>query len=538
MAHNDTRLIVPTAERRPWPTLGFEVCDWIEANLVHGPGDVLGKPIVLSDEMRAIILRAYEVYPRGHEQAGRRRFKTVVVSRRKGWAKTELAELIAIAEMDPSAPVRCDGWRPEDSEWVPVGKAVNDPYIPMVAYTEEQAEDLAYGGALAILTSPRCRLVDDYDCGLERIVHKRHPGKIAALASAPDARDGARTSFQHKDETHRWTTSRLRRASQTLDNNIPKRRGADPWTLETTTMFAPGERSVAEDAYRFAQQVRLAPTASSRLYYDHLQASERHDLRDDAQLRAAIIEASGDAVAYADIPSIAAMFRDPTKDEADLRRFWLNQPRRSSQKWTAVTTVWADHAESDHVVDDDTKVVLFFDGSYSRDSTALIGATVEERPHIFVVKVWEKPLQAGAQWRTPRNEVDDAVVEALARWRVVELAADPPGWHREIEDWETSYGEVVVRFDTNQPARFGPACDSFEQAVCAGELSHDGSEVLARHLDNVVPVRRRGYLVITKASPGSADKIDAAVGAVGAHHRACWHYANRRATARPWVAFG
>ncbi|MGH8929697.1 MAG: hypothetical protein ACRDZO_03420 [Egibacteraceae bacterium] len=75
----------------------------------------------------------------------------------------------------------------------------------------------------------------------------------------------------------------------------------------------------------------------------------------------------------------------------------------------------------------------------------------------------------------------------------------------------------------------GPACDSFEQAVGSDELTHDGSEVLKRHLDNAVPVKRRGYLVITKAGADSPDKIDAAVGAVGAHARAAWHHLNRPA---------
>jgi len=31
-------------DKSPWPTLGPQVCDFIEAYLVFGPGDLLGQP--------------------------------------------------------------------------------------------------------------------------------------------------------------------------------------------------------------------------------------------------------------------------------------------------------------------------------------------------------------------------------------------------------------------------------------------------------------------------------------------------------------
>lgn len=241
---NDSRLIVPPIDDEPWPTLGPEICDWIEANLVHGPGDVLGQPIVLTDEQRFFLYRVYEIFPRDHERAGRRRFKRAVKSRRKGVGKTEDAAEIALVEFDPTAPARYDGWRVEGGEWIPVGRPVRDPYIPMVAVTEEQTEDLAYAAVREILLN--CPLGEKYDIGLERIRHLNEPGVIQALASAPNARDGARTSFQHFDETHLFIAERLKRAHATMLRNIPKRKLSDPWSLETTTMYEPGSGSIAE----------------------------------------------------------------------------------------------------------------------------------------------------------------------------------------------------------------------------------------------------------------------------------------------------
>ena len=519
-ALDDVRLIVPPLDEEPWPTLGPEVCDWIEAHLVFGPGDLLGQAARLSPEERLLIYRAYEVYPRDHRLAGRRRFKRVFYSRRKGMAKTEKAAWIAIAEMDPTAPVRCDGWRVVRGEWVPTGRSVTDPRIFMAATTEEQTEDLAYSAAYEILL--HCPLGDEYDVGLERIAHKTG-GRMDAVASAPSARDGSRTTFQHFDEPHLFIAERLKRAHATMLRNIPKRRAADAWSFETSTMYGPGEGSVAEEAHLYALAILRGEVDDPRLLFDHRQASERHNIATERGLREAILEASGDAASWTDVDSIIALSRDPSTEENEFRRYWLNQRRKTAQRWMPLD-LWAKRADTKRTVAEGARVVLAFDGAYSRDSTALVGCTVEAKPHVFIVRAWERPLTGAANWRTPRREVESEVAKAMERYEVVELAPDPPGWHREIEDWEEAYGEVVVRFETNQPSRMGPACDEFVQAVKDDDFTQDGSEVLRRHIGNCVPVDRRGYTVVTKSAPDSPDKIDCAVGAIVAKHRARWHH--------------
>jgi hypothetical protein len=94
-------LIVPPLDRKPWPTLGPELCDWIEANLVYGPGPKKGEPYVVEPEFRGELYRMYEVFPRGHARAGRRRFKRAALSKRKGTAKSEKGAIIAAAELHP-----------------------------------------------------------------------------------------------------------------------------------------------------------------------------------------------------------------------------------------------------------------------------------------------------------------------------------------------------------------------------------------------------------------------------------------------------
>ena len=83
---------------------------------------------------------------------------------------------------------------------------------------------------------------------------------------------------------------------------------------------------------------------------------------------------------------------------------------------------------------------------------------------------WERdPADEG--WTVPRVEVDAAIAKAMARWHILELACDPPGWGTEIEGWEREWPEVVVRFDTGTASRMAPACDRFYAAVVTGTLT-------------------------------------------------------------------
>ena len=72
------------------------------------------------------------------------------------------------------------------------------------------------------------------------------------------------------DESHLYDTPELRRMYATVSRNLRKRgRAAEPWSLETTTMFAPGAESVAETTYRLAEQIREGRARRSRLLFDH-----------------------------------------------------------------------------------------------------------------------------------------------------------------------------------------------------------------------------------------------------------------------------
>lgn len=167
--------------------------------------------------------------------------------------------------------------------------------------------------------------------------------------------------------------------------------------------------------------------------------------------------------------------------------------------------------------DDYADVVLGFDGSYSGDSTGLVGCEVATG-RLFVVDAWEKPDDAGQDWRVDIATVEQAIRLACARWKVLEVACDPYRWARTIQDLEAE-GFPMVEFPQS-PARMVPATAKFYDAVMNGSVSHDGDPRLIRHVRNaVVKVDRLGPR-ITKDARHSARKIDLAVCAVMAHDRA------------------
>ena len=502
-----------------YPTLGGQVCDFIEQNLVRGPGDLRGLPVVLDDEWRALIFRMYEVYPKGHEQAGRRRFKRVGLSLAKGRAKTEVAAMIAICELHPEAPVRCTGFTKKGE---PIGGPVTDPYIPMVATSQEQSDDLCFTAMRVILeNSP---LKDDFDIGLERILRKKQDGKAEALSTNPNSRDGARTTFSIVDESHRLTLPRQRQAYTVMLTNIPKRKGADGWMLEVTTAPEPGAGSVAEATMDYARQVDDGRVKDSTLFYFHCQASDHHDLTKPEGRIAALIEASGEAHTWRDIRGIAALWDDPTADVAYLERVYMNRLVKGSTQAFDVT-LWNALATEDNPVKAGDLITIGFDGAQFHDAVALV-CTHIKTGYQWKEGLWECPPTKkdadGNEWQAPAEEIDAKVCALFERFKVWRLYADPFYWQSWTAKWRGKFGEErVIEWATNRRRQMAAALESFDTAIKEGLISHSGDPDIRRHIANARKHElnernedgRRIYL-IQKERHDSPHKIDGAMASV------------------------
>lgn len=217
-----------------------------------------------------------------------------------------------------------------------------------------------------------------------------------------------------------------------------------------------------------------------------------------------------------------------TTREGAYRRYRLGQWLSGGDAWLPFGA-WAEVADHERAVEPGTRICVGFDGSASGDSTALVAATVEAEPHVFVLGHWANP--GDPRWRVPRGEVHERVIEVFGTYEVAELAADPWGWRSEIEAWSARFPSRVVEWPTNILSRMGPATDRFYAAVMEQHISHSGDEELARHLGHCRAKSTVHGDVVMKERKDSSHKIDLAVAAVVAHERAM-HYSKRRARRR------
>jgi phage terminase large subunit-like protein len=206
----------------------------------------------------------------------------------------------------------------------------------------------------------------------------------------------------------------------------------------------------------------------------------------------------------------------PKMREQAFRRYRLGQWTSVDDAWLP-DGAWARCADPLRSIPDGTKVALAFDGSFSRDCSVLVAATVEARPHVQLVELWEAP-EGSRDWRVPVVEVEDAIRAACLRWQVLEVAADPYRWQRSLEVLDAD--RIPVHEFFQNAARMGPATARFYSLVVDQELTHDGSSALARHVANAILKEDSRGARLAKEHKDSPRRIDAAVAAVMAVHRA------------------
>jgi phage terminase large subunit-like protein len=421
-----------------------------------------------------------------------------------------------------AGPVRFAAW---DEKGRPVGQRQHDPYVVAAASTYEQA-DLLFGAARSIVTEgPLKEFFEAFD---RELLLKGEPGRLVRVPAVAGANDGLRPTFVAFDETHEWTGSK-RRVALVLENGLSKR--ADSWSLSITTAGNPKVESVALQQYEYGKKVASGELDDPAFLFVWREAKILIDqLNDPDELAKAVEQANPEPWKRRD--DIARRYYEIPLHE--FARYHLNMWVEPDEERWLPPGAW-DELEQTRTVPDGTKVVLGFDGSYSGDSTALVAATVEDIPHLFVVGLWEHPGGSG-RWEVPIDEVDATVHAAFRRYEVREMSADPPYWAQQLQQWADKYGEDrVLAFNTGVRKRMAAACSSFYQAATTEALTHDGHLGLARHIDNAVLKETAQGAFITKEDKSSPKKIDAAIAAVIAWTRAKWHYDNPKVEPKEWL---
>ncbi|WP_030997492.1 terminase [Streptomyces sp. NRRL F-5630] len=530
-------------------SLGWLAVAWMEHFVVHGPGDVQGEPVRHGDEYTGFVVDCYAV----DEDEGKLLYDSAFFSRPKGCDKSGLGARIGLFEA--FGPARFDRWAEGGEiyrdpwglgfEYVyepgePMGRPVKVPYLRIMATEEGQTGNVfdTIHFNLTDETSPLSQ-VPNTDVGLTRIILP-DGGEITPSTASSSSKDGGKETWVCFDETHLYNTPELRRMYSTVTRNLRKRkRGAQTWYLETTTMFAPGQDSVAERTYEEAGAIRdgRKKRGRARLLYDH-RWGECKNLKNEAELRAAIVDAYGDAMEWMDLESLVDDFYDLRNDSADGKRYFLNSRTTASDAWMEADA-WALCRREEELQPGDL-VTLGFDGSIRDDATALTACRVTDG-HLQLLGCWEKPEgPEGDGWQVDREAVDAAVARAFDRYEVCGFYADPPHWQDYVDAWTRDHGDDLkvratqsrpLEWWTNRPTAMESALDRFMEAVDDKALSHaetldpeHESEALRRGATltrHVLNARRRpmgrNHLGIGKEHQKSPKKIDAAMSAVLAY---------------------
>lgn len=482
-----------------YPTLGWSVGEWIEANVVIPDGDHLGERYLLTDEMWKFLLWFYRIDPHRNRFV----YNGAQLLRSQKWGKDPFLAAIILAE--GLAPVRFDGW---DAAGEPVGRRWPTPLIQAAAVSEDQADNTFVPIYRMIVEGPLVGL-RGMDPGETRI-NLPGGGRIEPVTAAAKSRLGQRLTFAGLGETHLWVEAAggIRLAANMKRNAA----GMGGRWAEVTNAWDPAEMSVAQ---------RTAEGAGSDVYLDHRRAPEHVSLSNKTELRRALKGVYGDSW-WVDIDRVMDEILRPSTAEADARRYFLSQTVAGMADLVD-PLVWDAQAHPEEALVGETQIALGFDGSKTDDATALIACRIDDS-RLFTLRVWERPSYADDDWRVPSVEVDKFLTQVFEAYRVTHLFADPWKWQDYLDAWSARWPKRVVEFPTNVDVRMDKAIERFTTSFRSGELTHDGSEVLTRHVKNCVlakgkrkPPRDDGgppghYMRMARRS--RILKIDAAVAAV------------------------
>lgn len=273
-----------------------------------------------------------------------------------------------------------------------------------------------------------------------------------------------------------------------------------------------GRDSLCYGLYQYGQKVVTGEVSDPSFFFAWWEAEADSDHRDPKTW----LDANpgfDDIVAASDFESV--INRTP---ESEFRTKRCNQWMSTSDTWLPAGA-W-DGIATERVVDDGTAVVLAFDGSFNGDCTAIVGVTVEEVPHAFVVQAWEKPDGESADWQVPVLEVEDSIRNACLKWQVEEIACDPYRWARTFQVLEDE--NLPVALFPQSSARMTPATTRFYEAVMNKSMTHDGDPMFARHVSNATLRTDNRGSRLAKENRNSSRRIDLAVAAVMGLERASW----------------
>jgi hypothetical protein len=506
-----------------FPTLGWVVGEWIEANCVIPNGPQRGTPYLLTREMWHHLLHVYRLHP---DAAVHPRYPRPVdgfvyygaqLRRPQKWGKDPLGAVRAVAHA--LGPVQFGGW---DADGEPVGMPVATPWVQIAGTSEDNTLN-TWRPILATLRDGPLIDTPGLDVGDTRIKLPYGDGWMEPVTAAARSRLGNPITFATFTEPHLMTA---RDGGLAMIKNMKRNLGGmgGSW-CELTNAWDPNENSAAQ---------QTAKARAPGVYLDHrapdLEPLSDEEHADDDIVRDRIVVKYGDSAraagGWVDTDHILALIRDEATGEAEGRRFYLDQvvvgehDLVSSLHWSALARPpvapdddgWLPpDADPDRELATGEVVVLGFDGSRAADCTALVACRVRDG-RWFTLGVWDpadyspglddrgKPLPG----RIPESDVVATLSAAREAYTVWHLFADPYRWEHVLDRLSYTWGDnpdgkpVVVSFPTNAERLFDLVIRKWQRAVrasierepdAAPEWTHDDHPRTTAHARNAVVVK-------------------------------------------------
>lgn len=521
-------------ESLPWPedlsdlpeSLGFQVIDWCEENLVH---HLTGEPWRFSELQKKFIVLWYSL-----SDSHRWWYRSGVMRLAKGSGKDPFLAAIALAEM--IGPVKFSHLHPVTGR--PVGKAHQMALVIIAANSEAQGQEtlLVANG----MVSEKLRNATGYDAG--KLGSSTPTGsRIKLMTSSVRTAEGAPATAVILNESHHMTEQNGgARIAAVSRRNTAKSPGGNARVLEATNAHEPGADSVAEQTYESWQSQVAGTSPFKDILYCSVEA--------DPSLSFSVVEEAEEILRQAyyyspwiDKPTILATIYDDRTTAAEAIRFYANGLAAAESAWIEPNNL--DRCSyPDDILFPGTEVTMALDCSKSEDTTALSVCRMSDG-QVFEIGHWTKPKgergQKGA-WRVPRYEVDEKVTWVRENFKVLWFGVDPSPatddddgtveyWGYLLTKWATEFrssivlpassgnpivfdhrksipgGSERIRLMTEMAEMIGHEIDE------DGTFKYDGSPMTRMHMINAKKRSNQYGVSIGKESRTSTRKVDLAI---------------------------
>lgn len=484
--------------------------------LRHPNSDARGRAFQLYPWQERIVRRIYG--PRHPD--GRRIVQTVFLLVPRGNRKTSLAAALAL--LHTIGPER-----------VPAGQVI------FAAADREQA-GIGFREAANIIREDKrlvaaTRIYDAFNSA-KQIVLNADKTTLRAISSDGGAAHGLTPAFTLIDEIHVWKGRDLWEALRSGASKID-----DSLTVIATTAGR-GAETLAAEQFDYARRVALGEIDNPAFLPILFQAEPDDDWQDEAVWHRANPGLQHGFPSLPGLRTLAKEAADRPADKAAFLRFSLNIWQSNSRDpLFSMATYDARRFDDDEADLEELPCWIGVDLALSGDTAAVVAAwrwpdgQITIKPRFFVPgdDLKERADRDGVpyeQWRdaglimaTPGPIIDPAAVEdhlreICATHAVQEIAFDP---HLARKMMQRMHDDGLPVVELRQaPLSMGVAIGDLERTVNGGLIRHDGHPVLRHHFDSVVASRNETTGLTRMHKGKKTDRIDGAVAAAMAVHRA------------------